>query len=144
MLFDCFVQYAKEAAISSIICFTSSSLVDADAFDDIETKPKFNELFNNYGDIIKNLSVTTEVKFIQIPTGADDALKAKFRDRIHSEISVIINSNDYRSCNSDNPRTLAKCQFDVFVKKCVATSGGDERIIVRDLIEMIVDTISND
>lgn len=125
-------------------CSKVYALVDEDAFEALETKPKFNELYNNHGDIVKSLSVTPEMKFINILTGADDALKTKFRDRMHSEISVIINSNEYRSCNSDNPRTLAKCQFDVFVKKCVATSGDDERIIVRDLIEMIVDTIPND
>lgn len=139
-----FCQTANLAVITSQQLFGCSkvfALVDSDAFDDIESKPVFRELFNRHSDKIKDLSVTPEVKFIEILTSADEDLKATFRDRMHCEITSIINSNDYQNCVAENPRKLAKSQFEVFVDKCVGTSGDNETIIKKDLIEMIVDTI---
>lgn len=139
-----FYETAKLAVITNSQLFSHSkvfALVDTDAFDDLERKPKFSELLNRHRSIIKDLSVTPEVKFIEALSSADEAFKSTFRNRMHCEITTILNSSEYISCRSENNRELAKQRFAVFIDKCVATSGDDEIIIKNELINMIVDTI---
>lgn len=96
-----------------------------------------------YGAIIKDLSVTPEVKFIEVLSSADESLKSMFRNRMHCEIPAVLNSDDYQNWNSENCRKLAKDRFNVFIEKCVSASGDNEIIIKNELINMIVDTIPN-
>lgn len=117
------------------------ALVDSDAFEDLDLKPDFSAIFYNHREIVKNLSVTPEVKFIEVLSSADQEFKTRFRRRMHCEITTILNCTAYRSCHSDNCRKLAKKRFDVFVSWCVNLSGDDELSVKRDLINMIVDTI---
>ena len=117
------------------------ALVDSDAFDDLDSKPKFKSLLNKHKDIIKNLSITPEVKFIEVLSSANDSLKSSFKNRMHCEIPNILSCNDYQSCSSKSDRQLAKDKFDIFIKMCVATSGDPEEEIKSELINMIVSTI---
>ena len=117
------------------------ALVDSDSFDNLEEKPVFRNLLDQHGDIIKDLSVTPEVKFVEVLSSADASFSSSFKSRMHCEISTILNSEDYRHCNSEKCRQLAKDRFNVFIRKCVDASGDDEVIIKNELINMIVDTI---
>ena len=139
-----FCQTANIAVITNHQLFGHSkvfALVDSDAFEDLESKPAFRSLLSQYPTIIKDLSVTPEVKFIEVLSSANESLKSSFRNRMHCEISTVLNSSNYRSCTSENCRTLAKSRFAVFVENCVATSGDNETLVKNDLINMIVDTI---
>lgn len=139
-----FCQTASIAVTTNNQLFGHSkvfALVDSDAFDDLESKPIFSDLLRRHATIIKNLSVTPEVKFIEVLSSADEQFKSVFRSRMHCEIPTILNCNDYRNCNSQNCRTLAKNRFDVFINKCVAASGDNETLVKNDLINMIVDSI---
>ena len=139
-----FCQTANVAVTTNNQLFGHSkvfALVDSDAFDDLETKPIFRELLNQHSAIIKNLSVTPEVRFVEVLNSADESFKSLFKNRMHCEIPTILNCNDYQSCTSENRRKLAKDRFNVFIRKCVAASGDDEVIIKNELINMIVDTI---
>lgn len=141
-----FCQTANIAVTTNNQLFGHSkvfALVDSDAFDDLDSKPIFRDLLSRYGEIIKDLSVTPEVKFIEVLSSADESLKSMFRNRMHCEIPTILNSDDYQNCNSENCRRLAKDRFNVFIEKCVASSGDNEIIIKNELINMIVDTIPN-
>ena len=141
-----FCQTANLAVTTNHQLFGHSkvfALVDSDAFDDLETKPVFRELYNRNSDIIKDLSVTPEIKFIQILSSANDTLKSLFRRRMHCEIQTIFECSDYQACCSDNCRTLAKKQFEIFINKCVDATGDNEIIVKNDLINMLVDTIPN-
>ena len=139
-----FCQTASIAVTTNNQLFGHSkvfALVDSDAFDDLESKPIFNELLSRHSAIIKSLSVTPEVKFIEVLSSADETFKSTFRSRMHCEIPTILNCIDYQNCTSENCRTLAKKRFDVFVNKCVGASGDNESLVKNDLINMIVDSI---
>lgn len=139
-----FCQTANIAVRTSNQLFGHSkvfALVDADAFEDLKKKPKFQELLNKHSEIVKNLSITPEVKFIEMLLEADETLKLKFKDRMHCEISTILNSKEYQNCNSDKPRLLAKNRFCVFINKCTGTTGDNEIIIKKDLINMLVESM---
>lgn len=141
-----FYQTANIAVTTNNQLFGHSkvfALVDSDAFDDLDSKPAFSELLRSNSQIIKNLSVTPEIKFIEVLSSADDSFKTMFRRRMHCEVPIILNSAEYRDCQADNVRKLAKKRFDVFVSKCVASSGDDELIVKNDLINMVVDTITD-
>ncbi len=135
-----FFQTANVAVITSNQLLGQSkvfALVDSDAFDDLDSKPKFKELLNHNSAIIKNLSVTPEVKFIEALNSADETFKSLFKNRMHCEIPTILNCNDYINCNAENCRKLAKDKFNVFIQKCVAASGDDYEIIKNVLINII-------
>ena len=139
-----FCQTASIAVTTNNQLFGHSkvfALVDSDAFDDLESKPIFNGLLSRHSAIIKSLSVTPEVKFIEVLSSADETFKSTFRSRMHCEIPTILNCIDYQNCTSESCRTLAKKRFDVFVNKCVGASGDNESLVKNDLINMIVDSI---
>ena len=117
------------------------ALVDADAFEDLQSKHLFRELYESHGSIIKSLSITPEVKFIEALQDSTDDLFDQFRNAFHCEISNILNSEEYIECTSTNPRKLAKKQFDVFVNKCKSYSGDHEVVVKESLINMLTDTI---
>lgn len=118
------------------------AFVDADAFDELDKKPEFSALLRQHGEKIHNLSVTPEVAFIEILTG-NKAIIEPFRCRMHCEISAIVRSTEYLSCNSPKQRKLAKDRFSVFVKKCIGNTGDHEEIIKRDLIALVTSTYDN-
>lgn len=139
-----FCQTANLAVMTNNQLFGHSkvfALVDSDAFDNLDQKPDFNLLLTRYRNIIKDLSVTPEVKFIEILSAADENLKSAFRSRMHCEIPTILNSIEYRNCSSENCRKLAKKRFEVFVSKCVSFSGDNEETVKTDLINLLVDTL---
>ncbi|MBQ8203412.1 MAG: AAA family ATPase [Clostridia bacterium] len=139
-----FCQTANLAVVTNNQLFGHSkvfALVDSDAFDDLDQKPDFTELLNRHREIIKDLSVTPEVKFIEILSSADESLKLNFRNRMHCEIPTILNSVEYRNCSSTNNRKLAKRRFEVFINKCISFSGDSEETVKTDLINMLVDTL---
>ena len=76
-------------------------------------------------------------------TSDKEHLKSTFRSKMHCEISSIINSAEYTSCNAQNPRTLAKDRFFVFIKKCAIATGDNEIIAKDNLIKLISDCFSD-
>lgn len=100
----------KERLFSGIKVF---AVVDADAFEDLEHKPKFERLLqeNDNRNYIKSLEITPEVWFCSELETADVTLRAAIRNNFHFEISSITGSSTYQNLHSDSDRQLAKDKF---------------------------------
>ena len=55
------------------------AFVDADAFQDMEEKPKFRELYRIYSGLIRSLGFTPEVWLVQKLTSASSTLKSRIQ-----------------------------------------------------------------
>ena len=113
------------------------AVLDADVFENMDSQSQFAELYNNNRSLICSLYFTPEVKFIEILTSNNEDLKFAFKSLMHCEIYNIINSTEYKSCNAQNPRDLAKDRFNIFINKCVAATGDNEKIVKCNLIKFI-------
>jgi len=141
-----FFETARMAVMTNQQLFGHSkvfALVDADAFDELDTKPKFKELYENNHSLIHSLTITPEVKFIDVLTSRNMDFRNLFRNKMHCEINSIIYSDEYIACNSEKARKLAKDRFSVFVNHCCNSTGDNESTITNELIYMIADTISD-
>lgn len=139
-----FFQTASIAVNTNVQLFGNSkvfALVDEDAFEDIDDKHKFKEIYNKHNNIIRSLGVTPEVKIIETLKEADTSFKRSFKNNMHCEIPVILSSHEYNSCNSTQARQLAKDRFNVFVQKCVDSTGDNQTLVINKIIEMIVDIV---
>ena len=119
------------------------AFVDADAFDDLDEKPLFKELYKTNSAVIKDLTITPEIKFIDVLTANDSKIKEIFKAEFHCEPATIKNSEEYKKCNSPKIRKAAKDRFDVFVNYCCRTSGDNEQIITDKLIDIVVNTYND-
>lgn len=117
------------------------ALVDADAFEDLDQKPKFKALRESHGDQVFSLGFTPEVKFIEIFENANETQKKLFRNAFHREIGTIMASEEYTACNKTKIRQLAKDKFEVIVKQCASaileTEDKAEDQLIRFFIEQI-------
>ena len=141
-----YYETAKLAVITKDQLFGKSKVfafVDADAFDDLQHKPKFSELLTTDSFYIRSLSVTPEVFFIGTLLQANDETKNEFRRLFHNEIDSITRSADFQNCTAGNDRWQAKLQFNVFVNKCIRTSGDNETMVKNNLINLLVDCITD-
>lgn len=141
-----YYETAKLAVITKDQLFGKSKVfafVDADAFDDLQHKPKFSELLTTDSFYIRSLSVTPEVFFIGTLLQANDETKNEFRRLFHNEIDSITRSSDFQNCTAGNDRWQAKLQFNVFVNKCIRTSGDNETMVKNNLINLLVDCITD-
>lgn len=118
------------------------ALLDQDAFEDIDAKPKFKVLYDDNPDIIKSLTFTPEVWLIGKIVEANYNLKQSIRARFHAELTSILQSEEYCSCCSQKTRKLAKDQWGVIVDSLQSTSGDCKDIVGSQLISIIVESIS--
>lgn len=115
------------------------AIVDQDAFDEIDKNPKFEKLYKDNSDIIRGMGLIPEVYLIEQIENAKRSLKENIRKDFHAECTKIINSKEYKTCSSTNPRKLAKERYDV-VLKCLQEDSGNTIDIVNDrLIYLIVE-----
>lgn len=137
-----FYETARLAVTTNTRLFGDSrvyAVVDEDAVEELDSKPKFKKLYNNHRDIIKTLSFTPEVWLINKIEGANGNLKRVFLDKYNLEMSDIIKSDKYSKCKSPKKRQLAKDKFSVFVGYLCCVSGTtDENVIISEIIEMII------
>lgn len=119
------------------------AFVDADAFQDMEDKPKFRELYRIYSGLIRSLGFTPEVWLVQKLTSASSTLKSRIQSTFHEDLSHIFQSDEYQKCSSTAPRKLAKKQWDTIVKKLCLTSGDEENIVNDRLIQEIINDVDS-
>ena len=117
------------------------SMVDADAFDNIDKNPKFKKLQHEHGKLIKKLPITPEVFFISELSKFDVELCSQFKKEMHCELPNILSSTEYTQCNDQNERKLAKSHFGVVIDKCCETTGDDRVIVVNNIIKLVTDQI---
>lgn len=116
--------------------------MDSDAFDNLDQKPLFKSLFEANEKTVRSLTITPEVKFIDVFTSETEDVIRAFREQMHCEPSSIINSLDYIHCNSPKPRQLAKARFETFVLHCCKTSGDNEDYVKNVLIDIVINSYS--
>lgn len=142
-----FYETSKMAVDTNNQLFRSSkvfSLVDADAFEEIDSKPKFKVLLNEHPNIIKKLPITPEVFFVSELSKMATEVCARFRSEMHCDLSNVISSPDYIKCNAENERKLAKDRFKVVVDKCCESTGDNEIIVTNNIIKLVTNQIPND
>ena len=114
------------------------ALVDGDAFEDLDHKPKFKELLKTHSNQIFSLGFTPELKFIEIFEKADDQQKKKFKETFHREIDSIMDSEEYLSCKKIKARQLAKDKFEVIVNQCALAVGETIDLTEDQLISFLI------
>ena len=115
------------------------AIVDEDAFEDMDNKPKFRQLYAAHRDLIFGMSFTPEVFLVDRFENADNTLKNKIRRRFHAECFQIVGCADYQACNAQNPRKLAKDRYDIILDRLCASSGDPLEIVNDSLIRIIVE-----
>ncbi|MBR0530839.1 MAG: AAA family ATPase [Ruminococcus sp.] len=141
-----YYETSKMAVDTNNQLFRSSkvfSLVDADAFEDIDNKPKFDSLLKKHKNIIKQLPITPEVFFISELAKMTPQVCTHFRAEMHCELRNVLSSQDYTKCNSQSERQLAKDRFTVVINKCCESTGDDEKIVTDRIIKLIIDQITD-
>ena len=140
-----FYQTAQLSVTTKEQLFNKSkvfALLDSDAFDNLDQKPLFKPLFEANKKTVRSLTITPEVKFIEVFTSETEDVIRAFREQMHCEPSSIINSLDYIQCNSPKPRQLAKARFETFVLHCCKTSGDNEDYVKNVLIDIVINSYS--
>lgn len=117
------------------------SIVDADAFDDIDSKPKFKKLKQEHEKLIKKLPITPEVFFISELAKLNTDVCARFKREMHCELPNILSSQEYTMCNDQNERKLAKSHFGVIVDKCCESTGDERIMVINNIIKLVTDQI---
>lgn len=144
-----FYETAKLAVSTKKRVFGNSkvfAVLDQDAFEELDSKPKFNHLYNvekSNKEIIKSLTVTPEVWLVEKIETATDGLKRSFLDKFQVEIAAIIASEDYVNCNSSKIRQKAKDRFKVIIDAVRASLCDSEERIINEVIYEVVQTISD-
>ncbi|MCD7825536.1 MAG: AAA family ATPase [Clostridiaceae bacterium] len=85
------------------------------------------------------LPCTPEVWFITCFENASDDLKDIIRSTYHCEVATILQSNTYLTCASSKPRKLAKAKFDAVIEMLTASSGENENVVTKDIINILVE-----
>lgn len=116
------------------------ALLDADAFnDDGSPKNRIKDLYNSYSYIIRSLLIIPELSFITVLSSNNLKLQTEFRNIMNCELNQIISSKKFTDVSQgNNPRKIAKDQFDVIMDECVHRTGNHLEIVKNSLIELIV------
>lgn len=117
------------------------AVVDQDAFEDIGTKPKFEELYKYNKGLIKSLSFTPEVWLIDKLEKADVSLKKKILDEYYIEWETIIKDAEYVKCSASNPRNLAKKKYNVLLDVLNSTTCRAKEKIDSDFIQLVISSL---
>lgn len=119
----------------SVVC----AVWDADVF--TETIPNDEEiarLYNENRRFIFNLGCTPEVWMIEKLERMDVNIVNRIRTKFHTEPSIIVNSNEYRSCNSPKPRKRAKQKMDVVLEKLSVACGEPKEVVLNEFADILV------
>lgn len=73
--------------------------------------------------------------------GANRLLKDAIRRKFHIELSQVIQDDEYRTRNSQNPLKLAKDRYSVVLNRLSSASGESAEITNNELIRIIVDHV---
>lgn len=139
-----FYETARMAVSSRIRMFGNSkvfAVVDQDAVEDLDSKPLFKSLYEYNKDVIKTLSFTPEVWFIDKIESADSSLQRAIKDKYFVEIADAINFDEYRNCCSPKPRKRAKDKFSAFCRYIGFAVSVPEETVVTEIIALIIENI---
>jgi len=134
-------ETAKLALTTKDQLFSSTKVFavwDHDVFE--ETMPMNNEIKNlheNNKDVIFDLGCTPELWMINKLESGNEEIDDSIRNVFHIEVSSLLESREYRKCEADNPRRLAKKKMDVVIQK-IASASGENEIIVLDKVTDIL------
>lgn len=140
-----FYETARLAVYTNRRVFGKSlvrAVVDQDAFEDSEDKPKFEELYKTHKNIIKTLSFTPEEWLIDKIEKADAEFKQQFLNEFNIELSMITNDSNYLKCNSPKSRKLAKAKYNVVLDILSDVSCRAREVEDSELINMIIESLS--
>lgn len=119
------------------------AVVDADAFDDLDSKPKFKKLYKSNKDCIKNLHFTPEVWLVDKIESADNNLCREVKEKYYLEIADVLKSEVYVKCNSTKERQLAKDKYDAFCSYIGKANSLSENTISNEIIGIIINTLAD-
>ena len=139
-----FKETARMAVATNKQLFESSkvfAVLDDDAFtvNNNNQDSEFKKILNAHNNMIFSLGFTPEIKLVDILTGGNQNFNTQFKTYMHCEVKKILDSDDYKALNKANIRHLAKAQFNMFVDKCVSTTGDKFDVVEDRLISLIVD-----
>ena len=78
-----------------------------------------------------------------IESGDIEIVKA-IRDEFHVEVKSILDSEDYKKCNSPKPRRLAKAKMDVIIDMLSSYSGMCKDIVLDHFAEILIGRVYDD
>lgn len=89
------------------------AIVDKDALDDLDSKPKFKPLYENNKHLIFALPFTPEVWIIDSFEKANANVRKQYKHEFGIDIASIIGNTEYTKQNCKKPRELAKKKYNV-------------------------------
>lgn len=112
---------------------------DADVFTEtIPNDEKLSDFYNKNRKLIYNLGCTPEVWITEILEGKNYNIERRIKEEFHSELSTIITSEKYCSCNSTKPRMLAKQKMKVFLDSFAGACGESKDVVLNKLVDILI------
>lgn len=116
------------------------AVLDADAFDEgLSSNENFNRLYQEHHSMIMNLYCTPEVWMVEKIENMSNDVVYDIINEFNCEVSQLINSSEYRECNSTNIRKLAKQKMKVVINQLSLISGESKDIVLDKLVQILID-----
>ena len=115
------------------------AVLDEDAFDSEIVNADIIKCFEDNKDVIFNLGCTPEVWIIKALE--ERMVDKEIRDDFKIEVITIINSNEYKACNGDNYRKIAKKKLEIVIEKLVAFSGESKEVSLEKLLDILIEKV---
>ncbi|OCN02995.1 hypothetical protein A7X67_06215 [Clostridium sp. W14A] len=116
------------------------AVLDADVFSEaLQTNKKMQKIYEMHQSIIFNLGCTPEIWMIEKLENGDVQVLTALRERFHYEVTTVIHSYEYLSCNSSKPRKLAKQKMDVVIKQFSEACGDSREIVLDAFAQILID-----
>ena len=128
----------KEKLFSNLDVF---AVVDEDAFDDLESKPKFRELLQSeHRHLIHSLNCTPEVWYIKCLEQCTTPLANEIRGEFRLDIHRLTVSEEYTALvhAGQNERKTAKAKKEFIIDKIVANTELNNSTAEKELVQLLV------
>lgn len=113
-------------------------VLDSDAFEDLDSKPRFKNLNQQHKDKIRSLGCTPEVWAISQIEKCERSTSADIKEIFHCEVGRAMASSEYQKCTGANLRNVAKQKMGELITYFAAHSDFSEEEVKDRLFSVLV------
>ena len=105
---------------------------------------RIKRLYDEHKDMIFNLGCTPELWMIEAIESGNNKIKNEIRNLFRCETKTIISKEEYKKCQGENPRKVAKLKLDVVMNSIESASEFSPDVIIDKLVDIILDCTYTD